>query len=196
MFCPKKQNSLLSKALTYKVIHNNKTAELWFYINEKNGQILYVPEHKSIKAIISKPNGIYEVYAIDENGKKIKKTEEIKSVVASKQNKLLLKTLKNHNIVVNQKNIQQPNIFCKAYLLDYLKSSSSEQLHATTQIPINSYQLYGFSKLDNDAKLPFSLDYIGVFSKKQLVTHIDSEFLSISLLNYGPNPYQFDRSGF
>ena len=67
----------------------------------------------------------------------------------------------------------------------------SEILFATTQIPINSFQLYGFSRLDGDSKTAINLDFINVFKKNQLITHIERDNFKLQLLNYGPNSYEF-----
>ena len=71
-----------------------------------------------------------------------------------------------------------------------------EVLLATTQIPINSFQIYGFCRLMGDAGLPLDIDYLNLFNKSQVITHIERNQFKLSLLNYGPNPYEFNTAGY
>lgn len=48
-------------ALIYEIDVDGKKQEIWFYVNEKNGQILYLPNDEMIKAVISFPNGEYKI---------------------------------------------------------------------------------------------------------------------------------------
>jgi hypothetical protein len=178
------------KALTYQYEKNSIKHELWFYVNETTQQILYVPEDDMIQAVISYPNGTYIIYATDENGRKIKIKQQIDAVLTNGDFSKLLTALPENNTTISQKNIQQADIKTLGYILHFQKSNESEMLNITSQIPINSYQLYGFSKLDGDAKLPLNLDYTNVVKKNQLITHIDGAYFYLQLLNYGPNPYE------
>ncbi len=81
---------------------------------------------------------------------------------------------------------------CSGYFFNYTKMEGGEIIFVTIQIPINSYQLYGFSRLDGDAKLPIHIDFMNMLSQKQLLTHLEREGFSLKLLNYGPNPYEFN----
>ena len=177
-------------ALIYSYEINGKTEELWFYINENTKQILYVPNDDMIQAVISYPDGKYVVFATDEHGQKVRFEHQINAVVSSEIEDNVLSSLEE-NRVISQKNIQQNNIITKGYILKYLKMEGSEILFATTQIPINSFQLYGFSRLDGDSKTAINLDFINVFKKNQLITHIERDNFKLQLLNYGPNPYEF-----
>jgi hypothetical protein len=195
---PKKVQILkFQNALTYQFENNttDEKQELWFYVNEKMKQILFVPNDDIVKAVVSYPNGKYEIYVVDENSQKRILKQQINDVSIAELKQNILKST-NEKVIIDQKNIQQKNIFCKGFRLDYLKMNGSELLFATTQIPVNSYQIYGFSRLEGDAKLPFSLDYINIFNKKQLITHIDREDVNMRLLNYGSNPYEFSTNGF
>lgn len=177
-------------ALVYQYEQNNSKKELWFFVNEKEKQILYVPNDDMIQAIISYPDGKYIVFATDERGQKIRMVQQVNAIVSSEIEDNVLSSLEE-NRVISQKNIQQNNIICKGYILKYLKMEGSEILFATTQIPINSFQLYGFSRLDGDSKTAINLDFINVFKKNQLITHIERDNFKLQLLNYGPNSYEF-----
>jgi hypothetical protein len=80
--------------------------------------------------------------------------------------------------------------------MKYLKTEGREVLFATVQIPINSFQIYGFSRLEGKASLPLNIDYSQVFQKTQLITHIDGQEINLELLNYGPNYYEFSTSNY
>ena len=188
------QNDTLAyfdQALTYRYEINGTTEELWFYVNEQTRQVLYVPNDDMIQAVISYPDGKYVVCATDEHGQKIRMEQQINAVVSSEMEDKVLSPLEE-KMIISQKNIQQQDIVSNGYILKYLKMEGSEILFATTQIPINSFQVYGFSRLDGDGRIPINLDFINVFQKKQLITHIDREEFHLQLLNYGPNIYEFN----
>lgn len=182
-------------ALIYNVIQNGESFEVWLYTNEEKDEILFVPNNDMIQAVISKPDGTYEVYGSDENGKKFFWTKKVNEVA---EKELEITALKPLNIIrkINQSNIQQKDLNCLGFRLDYLKMEGSEMLFATTEIPINSYQLYGFCRLNGDAKWPIQIDYIHLFQKNQVITHAESKYQKLELLNYGPNPYEFDTKGY
>ncbi|HLP63247.1 hypothetical protein [Flavobacterium sp.] len=189
----KEQNDTLAyfdQALTYRFEINGITEELWFYVNEQTQQVLYVPNDDMIQAVISYPDGKYVIFATDEHGQKVRLEQQINAVVSSEIEDKLLAPLEE-KIIISQKNVQQKDLICSGYILKYLKMEGSEILFATTQIPINSFQVYGFSRLDGDGRIPINLDFINVFQKKQLITHIDREDFQLQLLNYGPNTYEF-----
>jgi hypothetical protein len=177
-------------ALIYEFKQNGEKSELWFYVNEKKNQILYVPNDDMIQAVVSHPNGDYLIFGTQENGKKTVIKQNISAVVTNEIDEKVLKSNKE-TILISQKNMQQKDILCNGFVMKYLQMKGSETLFATNQISINAYQIYGFSRLDGDAKLNFSLDYLNVFKKTQLISHIERTDLKLKLLNYGPNPYEF-----
>ncbi|MGV7106633.1 hypothetical protein [Flavobacterium sp. U410] len=182
-------------ALTYQYEMDDLKEELWFYVNEETQQILYVPNDDMIQAVISYPNGDYEIYGTSENGLKMVLKQNISAVTVDEVYDNLLKPLAITK-TIDQSNIQQKNIICKGYQFDYLKMQGSELLFATAQIPINSYQIYGFSRLNGDVRITIGLDYINIFGKADLVTHIQRPDFKLELLNYGPNPYEFKTSDY
>lgn len=180
-------------ALTYQYEINGLKEELWFYVNEKTQEILYVPNDDMIQAIISYPNGDYKIFGRDEKGLKTVLKENISAVVVDEVYDNLLKPSEITK-TIDQSNIQQKNIVCRGYQFEYLKMQGSELLFATTQIPINSYQIYGFSRLNGDARITIGLDYINIFSKLDLITNIERSNFKLELLNYGTNPFEFSIS--
>lgn len=179
-------------AITYKVEKNGESFELWFFLNEKKGELLYVPNDDMLQAVISKPDGTYTIYGIDENGKKVFWTEKVNAVQEKENEFAGLKSLPITR-KIDQRNIQQPDIHCKGFKYVDTKMKGGQILFATNDIPINSYQIYGFCRLTGDAKLPIQMDFIHRLRKNQLITHLEDDYQKIALLNYGPNPYEFDR---
>lgn len=183
--------AFFDKALTYRYSINGTTEELWFYVNEETQQILYVPNDDMIQAVISYPDGKYVVFATDETGKKVRLEQHINAIISPEIEDKMLSPIEE-KIIISQKNIQQKDLVCDGYIMKYLKMDGSEILFATAQIPINSFQVYGFSRLDGDCKVPINLDFINVFPKRQLITHIDRQEFNLQLMNYGPNLYEFN----
>ena len=180
-------------ALIYEVDLNGKKEEIWFYVNEQNKQILFVPNDDMIQAVVSFSNGDYKIYGTQENGKKVILTQNIEAVVVNEiDDNLLISNQQIKKII--QKNIQQNDIICQGFRMKYLKMEGSETLFATQEIPINAWQLYGFSRLEGDAGVSSDFDYSNVFKQNQLLTHVYKPELKLRLLNYGPNPYEFQIS--
>lgn len=187
---PQDSIAYFENALTYQFEQNGAKEELWFYVNEQKKEILYVPNDDMIQAVISYPDGTFKIFATNEKGEKIVFKETISAVFGEEIDDDVLKKIAETK-TISQKNIQQLDILCDGFSMKYLKMEGGETLFATTQIPINSFQIYAFSRLDGDSKLPVSLDYINVFKKNQLITHIERDNFTLELLNYGPNLYEF-----
>lgn len=96
--------------------------------------------------------------------------------------------------VITQKNSQPFDIICNGFTMNYQQMEGSETLFATAQIPINALQIYGFSRLEGDVLIPINLDYLSVFQKNQLITHIYYPQLVLRLVTYESNPYEFNPS--
>jgi hypothetical protein len=183
--------AVFENALTYTYWQNGKKEELWIFVNEQKKELLFIPNDDMIQAVISYPDGTYKIFGTEHDGKKIVLTQTINAIEGQELDEPMLKKTKDKQMI-SQKNIQQKDILCEGFTLKYLKMEGGETLFATTQIPINSFQLYGFSRLDGDCKLPISLDYINIFKKNQLLTHVERDNFKLELLNYGPNPYEFN----
>ena len=182
-------------AITYSYVMNGEENELWFYVNEETQQILYVPNDDMVKGIISYPDGVYKIFGSTESGEKTIIIHKVDAVVADEIIDAALFPL-GENKTIDQKNIQQPNIESIGYSIKYIKMEGREILFATTEIPINSFQLFGFCRLPGDAKLPIEIEYINLLKKNQTLTHLERSNFSLELLNYGPNPYEFVIAGF
>ena len=179
-----------SDALTYELKQNGETSEIWFYVNPKTKQILYLPNDDMIKGVISFPDGSYKIFGSTEFKRDTILNEVVPEVLNDDDFSGVAKLITS-TIVIDQKNIQQKNINCQGYRIDYEQMEGGENIYVTTEIPINSRQIYGFCRLNGDARVNPSLDYLNVLNKSQTITHIEAKGFSMKLLNYGPNPYWF-----
>ncbi len=102
------------QALTYryKVNATGRKGELWFYVNEKTKQILYVPDHELVKAIISYPDGRYVTFSIDGKGRKVRLEQRIGAVTASETKESGLVPLAE-NRIISQKTSNRKILFAK-----------------------------------------------------------------------------------
>jgi hypothetical protein len=182
-------------ALIYEIDVDGKKQEIWFYVNEEKSQILFVPKDEMIKAVISFPNGEYKIYGIGEFKDNFVLSEKIEAVVDNFIDETVLKSNKQTK-VISQKSSYQKDIICNGFTMNYQQMEGSETLFATTQIPINALQIYGFARLEGDALFPINIDYLNVFKKNQLFTHIYYPQLALRLIAYESNPYEFDTSGY
>ncbi len=178
-----------SDALTYELNENGEKSEIWFYVNHKTKQILYVPNDDMIKAVISFPNGEYQIIGTTAKGKDTVIVQNVPEVLSKDDFKGVAQLIASTK-VIDQRNIQQKSIHSQGYRIDYQQMKGGETIHVSTQIPINSRQIYGFCRLNGDAKLNSMLDYLNVLNQQQMITHIEQDNFSLRLLNYGPNPYE------
>lgn len=178
-------------ALVYQYKQNNVKEELWIYVNEQKNELLFVPNDDMIQAVISYPDGMYRIFGTNEKGEKVLLKQFISSIVEEVYKDEVVEKV-NQTKIISQNNIQQKDILCQGYYMKYLKMEGGETLFATTQIPINSFQIYGFSRLEGDCKLPINMDYSNVFQKNQLITHVERDNFRLELLNYSPNPYELN----
>ncbi len=182
-------------ALIYEVDVDGKKEQFWFYVNEKTKQILFDPNDEMIDGIISFPNGEYKMYSKGEFEDNIITSEKIEAVVDNFVDDSVLKS-NNQTKTISGKNSPQVDIICKGFIMKYQQMEGSETLFVTNQIPINALQIYGFARLQGDAIFPINLDYLNVFNKNQLFTHIYNPQLALRLITYESNPYEFDTSGY
>lgn len=187
------QSYYFSDALIYEYEENGNRKELWFYTNSKTKQVLYVPSNDMIAGVISFPDGTYKIYGRTESGKDTVLVQQIAQVLINDKMPGIVKKIALTK-VIDQTNIQQRPIYSLGYLIKYLKMEGEELIYVTDQIPINSRQIYGFCKLDGDARIDVKFDYLNVLSQDQTITHIDRKGFSLRLTNYGPNPYYFNMN--
>lgn len=193
----KQQDSslLFTKALVYEFTSFNESGELWFFVNEENGQILYKPDDDTIDAVISYPGGEYKIYGKNGKGTFAVILQKIKTVNDVIMNHKLIQS-NEIKISIDQNHIGKLPIESKGYIIQFEKNNEQETVYITNQIPINARQIYGFTVLEGDAKIPIDLNFLNVLNKHQLITHIESPYLKIKLLDYGDNPYYFSLKPF
>jgi len=177
-------------ALVYEYQLDSAREELWIFVNPETEQLLFVPNDDMIEAVISFPDGTYRIFGTAEAGEQMVLCQHLPEV--SEQNLELAPLQSNGKILtVSQQHIQQPDITSKGFEIKYQKMAGGEIIYVTDQLPINSRQLYGLSRLDGDARLAVDLDYLAMLLSNQLITHISRDHFSLKLLDYGPNPYYF-----
>ena len=176
-------------ALTYELNESGEKSEIWFYVNPKTKQILYLPNDDMIKGVISFPDGTYKIFGSTEfKGDTV--LNEVVPEVLNDDDFIGVAKLIYSTKVIDQTNIQQKSINCQGYRIAYEQMEGGENIYVTTQIPINSRQIYGFCRLNGDARVNPSLDYLNILNKSQTITHVEAKGFSMKLLNYGPNPYE------
>ncbi len=190
------QNQILvfNEVLIYTLEHDEGKTDFWFYVNREENLILYMPQDDMIEAVISYPNGKYQIFATDEFGKKVKC---LASVEKTNNNNLLnvLNPLNNLKITKNLEGVL-PIIESQGFTLKYTQENSQETIYTTNQINLNSRQLYGFTRLEGDSKLSYHFDFLNVLNKNQWVTHSQSAFGVLELLEYSFNYYEINLNDY
>lgn len=179
-------------AFIYEVVKGNEKSEIWIYHNPQTGQFLYVPNDEMVKAVVGSSNGIYTIYAQNENGKKVKFVQKVPKVLERTSKNNLLKPINKIKVISGS----QGKIVSEGFTLSYLKTNEIDTLYLSTQIKGNANVLYGFSKLEGDAKLPNTFDFIGQISDRQFITNYISKYGSLKLIAYESNPYEFETRGY
>lgn len=191
---PQAKSFYFSHAIIYEYYEEGEKKQLWFYVNNKTKQVLYEPEDAMLEAVISFPDGTYKTYGQTENGEKLIFTEKV-DFVANK-NHTITAPIPNKKIMVIKKTTALDSILCKGYFIKYEQMEGGEEFFVTEQMPVNSYQIYGFCFLDGDAKINLPLDFSNVLSKKQLPSHIANGDSFIKLIDYSVSPYWFSTDGY
>lgn len=177
-------------ALVYEYQLDSMKEEFWIYVNPETSQLLFVPNDDMIDAVISFPDGTYQIFGKTEARKDTILIQCV-SEVADENLELLPLQPTGDSISISQQHIQQPDILCTGYEIRYEKMDGGEIIYTTSQLDINSRQIYGFCRLDGDARLKVFIDYLAVLPANQLLTHVQSNGFSLKLLDYGSNPYYF-----
>lgn len=200
-FKPTECELFFDEVLIYKFTEKNGTMEYSIYFNPKTQYLLFAPEDEMVDAIVSHTNGSYWIFGDDGHGKKTASKQHIDEIAdkrlydvdaeypisnpyiryasTEEQWKLeddigIFKTIVSEGYEMRDKDVSEPG-----------------NLYLTTQIPLkNTYQLYGFTKIEGDShlKLPWVLNGIGEFSKEQLLTKYEQKSkwgnLSLELTSY------------
>ena len=203
LFMSKKENeTVFTHALVYRYETLTDKGEFWLYHNPKTGSILYVPKDEMIDAVIADTLGNYYFYGDDGHGNKTITTQFLdwvsdslfitNDILPTSDTLITFEPISEKRLIHNVEN-GQVDIECRGFKMLYHKMSHQQNIYLTENIAINSYQIYGFNRLEGDIQLPVKqLDMIGIVSKKQLLTHAESDVLKIELVAYEYNPYWFD----
>jgi nitrogen fixation protein len=194
-------NHFFSEAFIYQYMDNlGEYQFIWLCFNPETDEILYIPKHDLLKAIISYPNGDYVGYLINEDGDKQIIHQHLTEVTEDFNLPADLHSLRNlpQDYILRRREYQHDeSILSKGIEINHVKSGEKETVYVSTDFKINTYQLYGFNRLEGDMRLPFTLDYIGILSKNQLVTDVKKNPYQTAKLNaHTATVYHFDTAGY
>lgn len=196
------RNHYFSEAFIYQYTDlQGEYQFVWLCYNPDTREILYIPNDDMLKAVISYPNGDYVGYLIDENGEKQtirQHVPEVAEAETSTQQGFHRLTAHPQDSIVRHREYQHDEaIISSAIDVRYLKSGEQETVYVTENFEVNTYQIYGFNRLEGDMRLPFVLDYIGILTKKQLVTDVKNNPYQTAKLNaHTATVYNFDTAGY
>lgn len=190
-----------SEAFIYQHTVYGEEQVVWLYYNPDSREILYIPNDDMIQAVISFPNGDYFGYLTDEIGNKRIIRQHVPEVaeVEYSHPPAFHRLIPRHHLKKKMVTEFQQNeeINSSAIEIEYLKSGEKETVYISGDFSVNSYQIYGFNRLEDDMRLPFTLDYIGILTKKQLAIAIENNpYQTVKLNEHTATVYYFDTKGF
>ncbi len=203
-FKPTECELFFDEVLIYKFTEKNGTSEHSIYFNPKTQYLLYDPQDEMVNAIISHTDGSYWIFGTGEHGKKTAHKQQIDEVADERlyeatadypnSNRYITYTPMNEQWDFKDKIGVFPSLLSDGYQMKDRESTQPGSLYLTTQIPLeNTYQIYGFTKIEGDLKLPWVLNGIGEFSKKQLLTKYEQKSkwgdLALELTSYSFTSY-------
>lgn len=201
LFCEKKE-TVFTHALIYRYETLTEKGEFWLYHNPETGSILFVPEDEMIDFVVADTLGNYYFFGDNGHGEKVvtsqhidwvtEKTEDRNRVFPQSDYLITFEALSQKRYIPNSEN-QQQQFECKGFKMLYNKVQRQQNIYITEDIPLNSYQVYGFNRLQGDIRLPVpQLDMIGIVSEKQLVTHIENDIFKLEFIAYEYNPFELN----
>lgn len=195
-------NHYFSEAFIYR--YTDRLGEyqfVWLCYNPDTRELLYVPNDDMLQAVISYPNGDYIGYLIDENDEKKTIRQHVPEVAAEPElsgndfHRLL--PCPQDTVLRFREYQQNERITASAIEITYLKTGECETVFVTEDFELNAYQIYGFSRLEGDMRVPFSLDYIGILTKGQLVTDVtNNPYQTVVFNSHTATVYHFDTAGY
>lgn len=188
-----------SHALIYRYETLSEKGEFWIYHNPKTGSILFAPEDEMVDFVVADTLGNYYTFGNNGHNEKVVSKQHIDWITSTKEREesslpqsnevFLFKPLTEKRTIPTTEN-NQKLIECIGFKMIYNKMIGHQNLFLTENIPVNSYQIYGYNRLEGDVKLPVpQLDFIDIVSRKQLATHIESDTFKLELIDYQYNPY-------
>ncbi|MDN3724030.1 hypothetical protein QRD02_06520 [Aequorivita sp. SDUM287046] len=187
------------EALIYSYKSPDRQGEFWIYHNSETGNFLYIPNDEMIDFVIADSLGNYYVFGNNGHDEKVVSLQQsifIEDGRGDAERELpesddFIEFIElPEKKVIDQSNIVQPNIHSKGFTMHYKKMMGQQNVFITEDISLNSNIIYGFNTMDGDVKLPVAeLNFTNIFSKNQVVTHINRDNFMLELENFGPNPY-------
>lgn len=192
------------EVLIYKFTEKGETREYWIYFNPQTQYLLFTPQDEMVSAIVSHTDGSYWIFGTDEHGKKTAQKQYIDDVADERlydanaeypnSNRYITYTPTGEQWKLEEKIGILKSIVSDGYEMKDKEVGEPGSLYLTTQIPLkNTYQLYGFTKIEGDVKLPWVMNGIGEFSKEQLLTKYEQKSkwgdVALELTSYSFNSY-------
>ena len=141
-----------------------------------------------VRAIISHTDGSYWTFGTNEQGKQIASKQYIDDVADEQlydadaeypsSNRYVTYTPMSEQWDFRDKIGVLKSVLSDGYQVKNRDFDEPGTFYLTTQIPLkNSYQLYGFTKIEGDPhlKLPWVMNGIGEYSKQQLLTKYEQK---------------------
>lgn len=195
----KSKEIVYSNALIYRYETVTKKGEFWLYHNPKTGSILFAPEDEMVDFVVADTLGNYYTFGSNGHDEKIVTKQHISWIASTKERKkanlpqsnefFSVEPLSKKRTIATSEN-NRKSIECKGFKMIYNKMIGQQNIFLTEDIPLNSYQIYGFNRLKGDIKLPVEqLNLIDIVARNQLATHIESDTFKLELVAYEYNPY-------
>lgn len=205
-FEPTECEIFFDEALIYKFTEKSGTKEYWIYFNLKTQYLLFAPKDEMVNAIVSHTDGSYWVFGTDEHGKKTAHRQQVDEVADERlydakaeypsSNHYIRYTPTGEKWKLESDIGVLKTIVSSGYQMKDKEVGEPGNIYLTTQLPLqNTYQLYGFTKIEGDShlSLPSVLNGIGEFSKQQLLTKYEQKSkwgdLALELTAYSYTTY-------
>ena len=178
-----------------------KIEEFWIMHNPKTGQLLYDPGDEMVDFVVSDPLGNYYFFGSDGHGNKTVDSQYVDWVADPdlydenetypySDQYVVLTPTGNKKSMDENSTIDGKPIVMEEYIWDFKKVRGYQTAYITEMLPVNSYQVYGFNKLEGDIRLPDKdLDFVGTFGKHQTVTQVDYGKIKTELVAYTYTTY-------
>jgi hypothetical protein len=150
---------------------------------------------KTFDFVIGFPTGRYIYCGTDENGKKIKITEQVKELKPTAETIAEQKENFESSCVATGNKKSEFGFESLEYDLTYATSGNKDKIWLA-KVPFSAYPLYGMEFLEGAVSLPVTFDYLHLLSANLLVTGIESKDLTLKLTSFGKDPFLAATKGY
>ena len=150
---------------------------------------------KTFDFVIGFPTGKYIYCGNDENGKKIRITEQVKELKPSAETLAEQKENFESSCVATGNKKTESGFESLEYDLTYATSGNKDKLWLA-KVPFSAYPLYGMEFLEGAVSLPVTFDYLHLLSPNLLITGLESKDLTLKLTSFGKDPFTAITKGY